>query len=225
MGLMVKLIAFFKRRSGLSVEAFSEHWSTRHAELVVKLPGLRRYVQSHTLASVYATREPAYDGVARAWFDDTDAMRALSDRPEYAAVRSDEANFIDPASMASIIAEDHVIVDAPPPADGVVNLAFLTRKAGLPVDEFQAYWRDVHGPIAASIPGLRRYVQSHTRRSIYDAGGTPAWDGVALAWFDDTDAMRAAATSEAFARTRADEANFLASAPPFLIARERIILA
>ncbi len=220
---MVELIACFKRRPGMSVAAFSEHWRTRHAELVAKLPGLRRYVQCHTLPSVYATREPVYDAVARACFDGDDPLPALSQRPEYAAVRADEANFIDPGSMASILVEEHVIVDAPAPADGVVNVAFLTRLARLPLEAFQAHWRDRHGPIAGSIPGIRRYVQCHARGSI-DGVGTPAWDGVALAWFDDTQAMRATAGSDAYTRTRADEANFLASGPPFVITREQVIL-
>jgi uncharacterized protein (TIGR02118 family) len=220
---MVELIAYFKRRPGMSVAAFSEHWRTRHAELVAKLPGLRRYVQCHTLPSVYATREPVYDAVARVCFDGDDPLPALSQRPEYAAVRADEASFIDPASLGSILVEARVIVDAPPPADGVVNVAFLTRLASVSVEDFQAHWHDRHGPIAGSIPGIRRYVQCHARGSI-DGVNAPAWDGIALAWFDGTQAMRGTAGSDAYKRTRADEANFLASGPPFVIAREHVIV-
>ncbi|MCG8588286.1 MAG: EthD family reductase [Proteobacteria bacterium] len=63
---MVKLVAFFKRRDGITPEQFQHHWRTTHAELVVKQQGLRRYVQNHTLLSAYAKGEPAYDGVAEA---------------------------------------------------------------------------------------------------------------------------------------------------------------
>jgi uncharacterized protein (TIGR02118 family) len=38
---------------------------------------------------------------------------------------------------------------------------FITRKPGIDEAEFHRYWREVHGPIAARIPQLRRYVQSH----------------------------------------------------------------
>lgn len=38
---------------------------------------------------------------------------------------------------------------------------FITRKPGMDEAEFHRYWREVHGPIAAMIPQLRRYVQSH----------------------------------------------------------------
>ena len=37
----------------------------------------------------------------------------------------------------------------------------VRRRPGMSVEEFQAYWRDVHGPIVAALPGLRRYVQDH----------------------------------------------------------------
>lgn len=223
---MVQLIAFFKRRADMTPEAFQQRWSSAHAALVAKLPGLRRYVQCHALLSIYPKREPPWDGVAVASFDDTQTMRDLAPGPEYAAVRADEARFIDPASMGSIIVEPRVVVDGPAPPDGVVQISLLRRREGMPVEGFQKYWRDTHGPLGARLPGLRRYVQCPTRLSIYAAGRTPAYDGAALTWFDDTAAMRASAASAEYARTRADEIRFLDSSPiPFVIARERVIVA
>jgi hypothetical protein len=55
---MVKALSFFKRKSGMSVEAFQGYWRGSHAEVVVKMPGIRRYVQSHTLLSGYRKGEP-----------------------------------------------------------------------------------------------------------------------------------------------------------------------
>ena len=222
---MVKAVSFFKRKPGMSVEAFQAYWRTAHPAVVVKLPGVRRYVQSHTLPSGYRKREPVYDGIAEVWFDDTRAMRALAETPEYAAVRADEAQFIDHATMGLLITEEHVIKDGPVPYDGVKNVEFVTHKPGMAIDAFQRYWREVHGPLAALIPVVRRYVQSHTRRSAYESGRAPLHDGVALTWFDDTQAMRASAASPEYAAVRADEANFLAPAAPFIITREHVIVA
>jgi uncharacterized protein (TIGR02118 family) len=223
---MVKMVAFFKRTPGMSVEAFQQYWRTTHAELVRKLPGIRKYVQSHTLRSGYRKGEPAYDGVAEVWFDDTNAMRAAAQTPTYAAVRADEANFIDLSTMGSIITEEHIIKDGPIPPDGVKNIEFVRHKPGLPIEEFQRYWREVHGPLGASIPVVRRYVQSHTRRSVYESGKTPLYDGVALTWFDDTQAMRVSATTPEYARTRADEINFIAPGTlPFVITKEHVVVA
>ncbi len=222
---MVKMVTFFKRKPGLSVEAFQHYWRTTHAGIVMKLPGIRRYVQSHTLLSGYRKGEPAYDGVAEVWFDDTQAMRALTGTQEYAAVRADEPNFIDLSTMGSIITEEHVIKDGPIPPNGVKNIEFVTHKPGMPIEEFQRYWREVHGPLGASIPVVRRYVQSHTRRSIYESGKTPSYDGVAITWFDDTQAMRESATTPEYARTRADEVNFIApSRLSFIITKEHVIV-
>ena len=220
---MVKAISFFKRKSGMSVEGFQEYWRTAHAELVVKMPGIRRYVQSHTRLAGHRKGEPVYDGIAEIWFDDTQAMRALVATPEYAAVQADELQFIARASMGLIVTEDHVIKDGAVPRNGVKNIEFINHKPGMTIEAFQKYWRDVHGPLAAVIPVVRRYVQSHTRRAIYESGRTPPYDGVALTWFDDTQAMRLSAATPEYARVRADEANFIRPNSPFIITREHVI--
>ncbi len=222
---MVKALSFFKRKAGMSVEAFQTYWLGTHPDVVVKMPGIRRYVQSHTLPSGYRKAQPIYDGIAEIWFDDTLAMRALAGTAAYAAVQADEANFIERSSMGLIITEEHVIKDGPAPTNGVKNVEFVTRRPGMPVEEFQRYWREVHGPLAALIPPVRRYVQSHTRRSAYERGRTPAYDGVAVTWFDDTRAMRASAATAEYARVRADEPNFILPASPFIITREHVIVA
>jgi uncharacterized protein (TIGR02118 family) len=92
------------------------------------------------------------------------------------------------------------------------------------IEAFQRYWREVHGPLAAQITTVRRYVQSHTRPSAYEGGRSPVYDGAAVTWFDDTPAMRASAASPEYARVRADEANFIAPNPPFIITREHVIV-
>jgi uncharacterized protein (TIGR02118 family) len=223
---MVKAVSFFKRKPGMSPEAFQAHWRTTHAEVVVTLPGVRRYVQSHTRLSGYRKSEPVYDGIAELWFDNTQAMRALVGTPEYAAVQADEARFIDHTTMGLIITEEHVIKDGPVPPGGVKNVEFVSRKPGMFVDAFQGHWREAHGPLGAAIPMVRRYVQSHTRRSIYASGRDPLYDGVALTWFDDTGAMRESAATPEYARVRADEPNFIAPGPaPFIITTEHVILA
>ena len=221
---MVKLVAFFRRKAGVSVEDFQRHWRTTHAELVIRQKGLRRYVQNHTLASGYDRGEPDYDGVAEAWFDDTDAMRELASSPDYAAVRADEANFIDAESLGMLLTDEVTIVDGPAPVGAAKLIAFLSKRPDVSVDFFRDHWREQHGPIAARIPGNRRYVQCHPRRGVYATGRRPAFDGIPISWFDDLDALRAARESPEYAATRADEANFMASGRlPFVIAAEHEI--
>jgi uncharacterized protein (TIGR02118 family) len=222
---MVKAVSFFRRKAGMPVEEFQAYWRGQHPAAVVRLPGVRRYVQSHTLLAGYRKGDPIYDGIAELWFDDTKVMHALRGTKELAAVEVDEGVFIDRGTMRLILTEEHVIKDGPVPAGGVKNVEFVTRKPGLEVEKFQRYWREIHGPIAAQIPMIRRYVQSHTRTSAYERGRTPAYDGVAITWFDDTRAMRASAATAQYARVRADEPSFLAPGdPPFIITTEHVIV-
>lgn len=220
---MIKVVAVLKRRPGLAVADFRAHWLNEHTALVRRLPGLRRYVQSHTLDGGYRRGEPAADGVAEAWFDDTDALRRLKGTPELAAVREDLGVFIAPGECVEVVTDEHVVKDGAVPAAGVKNIEFVKRRPGMPVDAFQRYWTDVHGPLGSSIRTIVRYVQSHTRRAAYRDGRSPPLDGFALTWFESTDAMRASAESAEYAATRADERNFIAGELDFIITREHVL--
>jgi uncharacterized protein (TIGR02118 family) len=223
---VIKVVTFLKRKPGMGVDAFQAYWRERHPAVVTRLPGVRRYVQSHALADVYAGGEPAYDGIAEVWADSTDDLRAMTRSPAWAAVQADEAEFIDRASMGFVVTEEHVVKDGPLPVDAIKRVTFLRRRTGLSVDEFQRYWREIHGPLAAAIPSLRRYIQSHTRRAAYEAGRAPAWDGVASAWFDSADAIADLAATQRYAASLADRANFVAPDPTrAIVTREHVIVA
>lgn len=222
---MVKAVAFFKRRVGMAVEEFQTYWRTRHPEVVTKLSGVHRYVQSHTRLAAYRNGEPVYDGLAELWFEDTAALRALRDTPEMAAVQADEARFIDRSKMGLIITDDYVAKDGPALPGMSKGIGFVRRKPGMPVEAFQRHWREVHGPLGAAIPTMRRYVQSHTRRAAYDRGREPTWDGIAIIWFDDPAGLRAATASPEWGSAKADDANFIAPGPvSFIITTEHVII-
>lgn len=222
---MVKAVAFFKRRAGMAVEEFQAYWRTRHPEVVTKLSGVRRYVQSHTRLAAYRNGEPLYDGIAEVWFEDTAAMRALRDTPEMAAVQADEARFIDRSQMGLIITDDYVVKDGPALPGMAKGIGFVRRKPGMPVEAFQRHWREVHGPLGAAIPAMRRYVQSHTRLAAYDREREPTWDGIAIIWFDDPAALRAATATPEWGSAKADDANFIAPGPvSFIITTEHVIV-
>lgn len=222
---MIKVISVLQRRPGMAVEDFQRHWRGEHAGIVSRLPGLRRYVQSHTLLSGYRKGQPAADGIAELWFDDTAALRALKDSAALAAVLADEPNFCDMTRFVQVHTGEIVIKDGPIPPDGVKNIEFVKRKAGMPVADFQHYWRTTHGPLGASIATVKRYVQCHTRVTAYDRAEPPALDGFALTWFENTAAMRESARSQEYEDTRADEDNFLTVPLDFIITREHVIIA
>lgn len=84
----------------------------------------------------------------------------------------------------------------------------IAKNPSLTDDEFFSYWRDVHGPIGARIPGVRRLVQS---RRINLAGDLrdPDFDGMVELWFDSVEALLAARQSREWKASTGDEANFI----------------
>ena len=88
----------------------------------------------------------------------------------------------------------------------MVTLVFvLRRRPELGEEEFHRYWREQHAPLVqkhADALGIRRYSQLHTFETPFteairsSRGCEPSdYDGVALVWFDNLDALGAAATT------------------------------
>lgn len=222
---MVKVIYFIKRKPGMDLQEFRRYWLNQHAQLVLKVPEVRKYVQSHTMDSGYRRHEPIYDGVAELWYDSTDVMRGIADTPESRAALADDPNFIDMEKFRFVITEERVQKENPVVPGMPKLIAFIKRKPGMAVEDFQSYWRKTHGPLAQRVPGIRRYVQCHVRPSAYAAGREPLYDGVAETWFEDEAAMKAGTGTAEYRAVRADEPNFIAPGPlPFIVALEHLIL-
>jgi len=96
---MVKLVAFLKRRPGISKEEFARRWVQEHTKLARQLPGLRGYrINIATPRQPEGIGpEPIYDGTAELWWESIEAMeaafatdlgaRAGADADEFASVR------------------------------------------------------------------------------------------------------------------------------------------
>jgi uncharacterized protein (TIGR02118 family) len=188
-------------------------WSTAERH------GLRRATQALTLPGAYRRGEPACDMIDELVFDDeARATRCLAD-PGFR--RAWASPLLDPDSVACLVVEEHVAKPGQVRVSYVKNYELVTKRPGLDRAEFDRYWAEVHGPLAATIPTIRRYVQAHLSPGTREARTAP-YDGLAITWFDDVAAMRAGAATEAYARTRADEQNFLAGELPFVITSERV---
>ena len=105
-------------------------------------------------------------------------------------------------------------------------LSLLTRKDGMTHDAFVRHWRDIHGPLALSVPGIRRYVQSHietTRRRADIAETEVEVDGIAELWYDDEASLRASAATPEAQRLYADGALFIGRIKTYVINEQQII--
>jgi uncharacterized protein (TIGR02118 family) len=214
---MTTLVRLAKRYPGRGVDDFRRQidaatdWSSA-------IPfGLRRATQALTLAGAYRRGEPACDVIDELTFDgETSIARCLADPAFQGAWASP---LLDPAEVACLVVEEHVAKPGPVQAPFVKNYELVTKRPDMDRAEFDRYWAQVHGPLAATIPTIRRYVQAHLAPG--QLAGAAPYDGLAITWFDDVAAMRAGAATEAYAETRADEANFLAGELPFVITTER----
>jgi uncharacterized protein (TIGR02118 family) len=94
-------------------------------------------------------------------------------------------------------------------------ISLLSRRQADSVADFQKYWLEVHGPIAAKIPGLKRYEQNHVTDSrqlgISHARGEWNVDGFVELEFEDQASFEAAQNSPELAAARADEPAFVSS--------------
>ena len=107
----------------------------------------------------------------------------------------------------------------------MVKLVYcITKKSGLADDAFFSYWKDIHGPIGARIPGLRRLVQSR-RVNVPGDKYQPDFDGMAELWFDDFDSLLRARQSAEWRVSHDDEANFIDhSRTAYFVSEEHVIL-
>lgn len=218
---MLKVLTWFSRKPGMSVEDFRRYWREEHPKAVLELPGLRAYNQNPTNDAGYAKGQPFCDGVAETWWDDVDALRAHRGTAAIDALMADEAEFIDPDRRAQLLTTEVVITDGQPADGALKQFTWLKRRDDLSPTEAHGYWRDNHGPLAATIPGVVRYVQNHVIADQYRDGREPIYDGVPVVYIDDLETGRLAAKSEQLAATRADEANFCSPDPlPWVMATE-----
>lgn len=215
---MTTLVRLAKRSPGLDVDDFRRQ-AERASDWSAAVPhGLRGATQALTLAGAYRRGEPACDVIDELAFDDEASIaRCLADA---AFGRAWASPLLDPASVACLVVEEHVAKPGPVPASFVKNYELVTKRPDLDRAEFDRYWAQVHGPLAATIPTIRRYVQAHLSPGTRETRAAP-YDGLAITWFDDVAAMRAGAATEAYVKTRADEANFLAGELPFVVTTER----
>lgn len=108
-------------------------------------------------------------------------------------------------------------------------IGLLSRKDGMTHTQFVRHWVDIHAPMADTIPGLRRYVQSvvvgeplRADGAMLTIDGGPV-DGIAELWFDDLAAYERMKASPEGKRWHADAALFIARSKAFVLEENTII--
>ena len=85
-----------RRRPDLNRDAFHAHWHSHGPLILEVIPGLLGYVQHHVTPSLYEHGMSDYDGVARFWFADIEAVAQLplTQPAQFARIVVDEGNFL-----------------------------------------------------------------------------------------------------------------------------------
>jgi uncharacterized protein (TIGR02118 family) len=222
---MLKIVTLLKRRGDLSVEDFQKHLHDTYGPLAAQGPGLSRYVQSCALPQGYRKGELLFDAIGEMWFESAAAYGKYLSSETFAAAHADEQAFLDTARTVVMPVDVHVIKDRPIPDNAVKNIEFVNKRSDMALEPFRDYWRTVHGPLAATIPVLRRYEQNHLALSEYAKAEAPPYDGLAITWFASTADMKDGTSTPQYAATRADEANFLPDGHlPIIITREHVVV-
>jgi uncharacterized protein (TIGR02118 family) len=112
---MIKLIASFKRREGMTPAEFHTYWRERHGPLVMATRSGQhavRYEQNHRVLSTYRGDEDrdGFDGVTEQWFESVDDFYASLQEDDYRLIEEDIAKFIDPSSIQFVLTDEPDII-------------------------------------------------------------------------------------------------------------------
>lgn len=212
---------------------FRRYWTESHGPLFANTKQLWGYVQHHTLPEAFdGTPRPTFDGASVFYYEDLDVLRQPLQTPDAlalrAAVGADDRQLFDRSEgwpmhlkRASVVATETVIVDGEAAPSMVKLMLLVSRLPGLTIEQFVEHWQEVHAPLAARLPGLRRYVQNQPVLEAYGVRGM-SHDGWAELWFDDLAALQRAYASPEWGAVREDSAMLFAEPRGVIIARETV---
>ncbi len=108
---MVKLIAFLKRKPGISMEEFKRLWVEEHTKISTQLPGVHGYRINIATERQDTDEEKPYDGTAEMWWDSIDDMEASFDTEIGIAAGADADAFC--SVRFHLYTEEFVIMPGP----------------------------------------------------------------------------------------------------------------
>ncbi len=114
-GDQMHIVAFVKRKEGLSREEFLRYWHDVHGPLIRDTPGLGDRTTGYVQHPAHDHDRSGWDGVAIQSFASWDDFTSMLAGPAGEAMRADEAHFLDPASIKVVFTGDpHVVIPFDP---------------------------------------------------------------------------------------------------------------
>ncbi len=199
--MMLKTVWFVRFCDGVDPAEGNRVWAQEHAEMVLELPGIVRYVQNESLSATavegVAPERPAFDGFAAIWWASREQYYHALASPAWKALEKDAARIFDVEWTRSHCAEmeERVMrVGLGAKADGVSTppgkpikliglLVYRSDKHSYDVNE---YWARTNGDIALTISQIGHYTQNHCLRSLRGNEGTVlGFSGFSESWYEN----------------------------------------
>jgi uncharacterized protein (TIGR02118 family) len=80
-------------------------------------------------------------------------------------------------------------------------MVVIYRRSDLVPEQFRHHLKEIHGPLARNLPGLKRYKQNYVCE---DPKRQPGWDAIVELYFDNWESMETAWASPQGAASDAD---------------------
>ena len=101
----------FKRKPGMSVNDFQQHWWHVHGPIAALTDEALGYNQTHPLPGSYDSGTPDFDGVTEIyWHDMEAASRAVISRQMVEDQRNDAENFVDLENVTLFFGAEEIVV-------------------------------------------------------------------------------------------------------------------
>lgn len=203
---MIHQLIFAAPKPGMTEQEFQDYWVNVHAvKYASKIPQIRRYLIDTRVPFGDERGEPKWSGVAEIWLaNDEEQLASLQTEEFLQGARLDEPNWAAFWRTVVLDTEAHVLRAGAEQSDdpGRVKLIRLVKRTeGLPLADFREASLSKQGDLVQEIPGLRRYLQCHTRDGYYGIGEA-LLDAAYLMWFDSVDALSAAMATPEWQRAQ-----------------------
>ncbi|MEU8517028.1 EthD family reductase [Kitasatospora sp. NPDC048722] len=203
---MIHQIILAHPKPGMSEQNFQRYWVEQHAvRYAARIPQIRRYCVDTRVPRPDDPEDPLWSGVAEIWLENQQEQLASLQTPEFLdGARLDEPRWAAFWRTVVLDTDAHVLLDGPAAGAPATKVMILVkRREGLPLADFRERSLARHAPVAQKVPGLRRYVQNHTRDASYGVGEA-VLDAAYQLWFDDVDAFEAARRTPEYRSMLAD---------------------
>lgn len=203
---MPRMMTFYNRQDSVSDETLMHEVMDVHVPMVIKLPALKGYRQNFVVNGSLSDNtlkgnNLEFEGIAELWFDQPAEFQAALGTEQGQQALAHAAEFLDAAGMRSMVVEEHRIalkdeVTPDAPNQPLRFMFFVTRRPDVTFDEFKRHLLEIHAPIVATYPGLRRYTLAFNAvpESQRDDGSLP-FDAITEHYYDSHEAYETAFAS------------------------------